>query len=159
MGYTRISQIAEGKNIPALNEDEKVVKSLAAGGGGGEGGGGGVISVVVGGTIQSPTFDKTGDEVIEAINQNKIVKMLIPRTFLGSSDDNGYFECIGTVITRDGYSSKTIYIFERALQSSMPFNKITCFEWIFFIYPSEEGSPSQISDGEFHKYTIAVTEI
>lgn len=35
MGYTRISQIAEGKNIPALNEDEKVVKTLAAGGGGG----------------------------------------------------------------------------------------------------------------------------
>lgn len=75
MGYTRKSQIAEGKKIPALNEDERIVKTLAAGSGGGGGGGGGVslgFEIFLSKWTQNPDYEEVYDIAIYAYGGDEI---------------------------------------------------------------------------------------
>lgn len=100
MGYTRISQIAEGKNIPALNEDEKVVKTLAAGGGGGSGSGETVVGKKLYDLLsnQSPM---TATVTATELGQNQIVFVFPDNPVWGFI--NGYSK-----IANDYFKSVTI---------------------------------------------------
>lgn len=100
MGYTRISQIAEGKNIPALNEDEKVVKTLAAGGGGGSGSGETVVEKKLYDLLsnQSPM---TATVTATELGQNQIVFVFPDAPVWGFI--NGYSK-----IANDYFKSVTI---------------------------------------------------